>query len=416
MENDKYIAILLSKQIINNQVIYAPRRVINGDYRDNLFITKEGKEYSTLIAENNNDKEIVSFIIENEILKQVYQENNIKNIKRKYLDDVKKYIIINDKGDINFLYLGDRGKIIISPNDFSEHFVKHLNNPEDIEEFSPDVLYNNLKLKIYGQDEAIKKVFLGLSLQYIDSPISHKSNLIIDGDKGTGKSEIVNVLKDTMPNNVFVENLGDINFSFDSLFLSLYNLGEMKQKPILVLDNADKLLLSKNLSESKEAIRIIKHLMLGIDYKLKTNFGIINYSTKDFTIIILGDFSKRRLSGINNYVEGVPTELSKLTNYNIHMNPITSDIVYQKLMDGENGIFANYKKFIEGFNINLLIETKIVDKIIDEVMASNMHELNKIVEKCFEELIFELMTTDKQYYTAGISTKTVDNNKVYYLK
>src|SRR5574344_1490088 len=97
MENDKYIAILLSKQIINNQVIYAPRRVINGDYRDNLFITKEGKEYSTLIAENNNDKEIVSFIIENEILKQVYQENNIKNIKRKYLDDVKKYIIINDK-------------------------------------------------------------------------------------------------------------------------------------------------------------------------------------------------------------------------------------------------------------------------------------------------------------------------------
>ena len=43
MENDKYIAILLSKQIINNQVIYAPRRVINGDYRDNLFITKEGK-------------------------------------------------------------------------------------------------------------------------------------------------------------------------------------------------------------------------------------------------------------------------------------------------------------------------------------------------------------------------------------
>ena len=49
-------------------------------------------------------------------------------------------------------------------------------------------------------------------------------------------------------------------------------------------------------------------------------------------------------------------------------------------------------------------------------MKTNMHELDKVVEKCFEEVLFEIYTTDKSYQELTIDEKVLKNSKKYKLK
>lgn len=408
---EKFLAVLLDIKDAQDGKVYIPNGIVVGKKIDNRFIDKDNKEYHLIGEKDYDGTDLISFTISVSALEKIYDTDNLETIINNYIETVRKYFIVYNEEGYNFIY---NNEVVVSFSDFQSHFINELNNIEG--ELDYKVLYKQLSSRVFMQDEAIKKVFLALSLHYIDEDETEKAKVIIDGKRGTGKTEIINVLKECMPVSVLVEDLGDTNFSFDALFLSLLNTKNISKCPILVLDNADKIILSNDLYESNRAIKIIKHLMLDIDYKLKTETGTINYPTKDFSIIIMGDFSKRIGSVINDYKEGVPIELSKLTNYNIKMNPVTKELVYKKLFDKEYGSLAHYARYLDNFGIKLGVDNRIIDKIVEQVMRTNMHELDKIVEKCFEELIFEVLTSDNKYTEATITVKTLKNNKKYLLK
>lgn len=98
------------------------------------------------------------------------------------------------------------------------------------------------------------------------------------------------------------------------------------------------------------------------------------------------------------------------------MNPMTKELVYAKLMNEENGTFRHYANYIVGSGIKVNINIKLIEKIVNEVMKTNMHELDKVVEKCFEEVLFEIYTTDKSYQELTIDEKVLKNSKKYKLK
>lgn len=230
-------------------------------------------------------------MLNEEALNLLYGDEDINILKEKYFNDLKKYLILKNNETLQVLYSAENKSEIVTMEEFVNHFMANIGNNEEID-FDSKSLYDLLKKNVFEQDEAIKKILVALSFHYADVDNMQKVNIIIDGDKGTGKTTIVNCLKEKMPVSVIVEDLGDENFSFDYLFLSLYNDKNISECPILVLDNAEKLLLNKDLEVADQSINIVKNLMLGKDYMLQISSGVESYPTKDFVIILMGDFKK----------------------------------------------------------------------------------------------------------------------------
>ena len=232
-------------------------------------------------------------------------------------------------------------------------------------------LYN----KVFMQPEAIKKLVVGISTHYLDTEGIKKSNIIIDGKKGSIQNDIVSVLKDTLPAQVYYEDLSNENFSFDALFMSLANTGS-ELNSTLMLDNAESLLFNPNSYVSSSSENTLRDLMMGIDYKIITENGIINYPTKDMLIIIMGDFSRKPKCGYSSYFEGVPEKLSSLTNYNIKLRPMNRDMILLKLCHPENGLIPYYINFFAEHGISLEVSNSFIEEICKIALESVIDALN----------------------------------------
>lgn len=408
---NKTIAIIM-KQIMSddNKKIY---RANGMTFIDEETLTDENGIVYTSLFETDESENLISYMIDAKTLMELYGCDEQEAID-KYYETIEKYLVLINGEDKKILYNGENETALLTFEEYPTHLINHA-NPNNEDDFNPQRLYNALKNNVYGQDEAIKKITTALVLHYADVDENQKTSIIIDGDKGTGKTTIIETLKKALPVSVLVEDLGSPNFSFDNLFLGLYNSKNITPCPILVLDNADKLLLNKDIDLANTSIETIKKLMLGVDYKLAVNSGTINYPTNDFVIIVMGDFKKRLRCGIDNYVEGVPEKLSILTNYNIKMRPLNKEMVYGKLLDSNNGILKHYSNYLTELGVNLNVHKKCIDKIVNEVMQTNMHELDKIVEKCFEEALFEICIEEKECQKVYFDSKILKNSKKYKL-
>lgn len=406
----KLAAATLKLGIVNNdKKIYYPDEIVIID--ENTLEDKYGNIYCSIMEEDGIP---VGFITSLDSLKDLYNEEDIEVIKELYIDSLNSYNVIKDDNGFKIMYNGDPVEVL-SIEEYASHFVEHVLGNGSCS-FDVKKLYDALKENVFEQDEAIKKIVVALSLHYNDPTEKHKSNIIIDGSKGTGKTTIINTLKEVLPVNVLVEDMGDPNFSFDALFCSLHNRDDICSCPILVLDNADKVLLNNDVKYADESISTIKKIMLGVDYKLQTANGTINCPTDDFVIILMGDFKERNRCGICNTIGGVPKELSVLTNYNIKLNPMNKKLVLKKLLNDKNGVFMHYTNYLNQMGVSLNKSDALIDKIVNETLKTNMHELDKIVEKCFEDVLFELYTTDNTYSEVSINSNTLKDSKKYTIK
>lgn len=156
--------------------------------------------------------------------------------------------------------------------------------------------------------------------------------------------------------------------------------------------------------------------MMGVDYKIMTDSGIVNYPTKDLLIIIMGDFSKKVKSGYNSYFNGVPEKLSNLTNYNIKLKPMDKDMILLKLCHPENGLIPYYMNFFADYDINLTVSNTFIEEICNKVLNEKNANLDKIVSTAFEEAIFELLTSDDKFTNLHVNKRVLTNNKNYKLR
>ncbi|MDD5864999.1 MAG: hypothetical protein PUD07_00690 [bacterium] len=407
MDSEKQYAVVIKK--IKNGV-YKPIEIVNGILEDTSFICVNGKKYHSF---GSYERKLVTFILEESKLKMLYQIEDENILKEKFLNDIKNYYILNKNNEIYFLYKGNELELINS-DEIANHFIQtFINNDSNL--FTPKNLYNELKNNVFMQDDAIKKIVVAVSTHLFDSHEKSKGNIIIDGMKGSGKEEIIKVLKNNLPMDVFVEDLSNENFSFDLLFLSLANDNENHENAMLILDNADKLLLSSDRDVAQDSLNVIKDLMNGIDYKISASQGLINYPTNNLFIVIMGDFSKRGLCGINQYASGVPDKLSELSCYNIKLNPVSREMLKLKLCHPETGILTHYIDLIKSFCFDFNIDDDFIEEIIN-ISLTTGEDLDKVVKYALENAMFELFTSEEYHSSLNIGTRTLKNNHDYELK
>ena len=398
MDSEKQYAVVIKK--VKNGV-YIPIEIVKGNLEDTYFKCVNGKKYHSF---GSYERKLVTFILEESKLKMLYQIEDEKILKEKFLNDIKNYYVLNKNNEIYFLYKGNELELINS-DEIANHFIQtFINNDSNL--FTPKNLYNDLKNNVFMQDDAIKKIVVAVSTHLFDSHEKSKGNIIIDGMKGSGKEEIIKVLKNNLPMDVFVEDLSNENFSFDLLFLSLANDNENHENAMLILDNADKLLLSSDRDVAQDSLNVIKDLMNGIDYKISSSQGLINYPTNNLFIVIMGDFSKRGLCGIDNYASGVPDKLLSLSSYNIKLNPINREMLKLKLCHPQNGVLAHYTEFINSFGTQFTIDEELIDEIVN-ISLTTGEDLDKILKNALETKIFELLIGENDYSSIKIDKRTL---------
>lgn len=398
MDSEKQYAVVIKK--VKNGV-YIPIEIVKGNLNETYFKSENGKIFHSF---DSNDKKLVTFILDESKLKMLYDLEDEKILKEKFLNDVKNYYVICKDEEVYFLYKGNELELI-NYDEIANHFMQtFINNESNL--FTPKNFYNDLKNNVFMQDDAIKKIVVAVSTHLIDDHEKSKGNIIIDGMKGVGKEEIIKVLQKDLPMDVFVEDLSNENFSFDLLFLSLANDNENHENAMLILDNADKLLLSSDRDVAQDSLNVIKDLMNGIDYKISSSQGLINYPTNNLFIVIMGDFSKRGLCGIDNYASGVPDKLLSLSSYNIKLNPINREMLKLKLCHPQNGVLAHYTEFINSFGAQFTIDEELIDEIVNISLATG-EDLDKILKNALENKIFELLIGENDYSSIKIDKRTL---------
>ena len=396
MDSEKQYAVVIKK--VKNGV-YIPIEIVKGNLNETYFKCENGKIFHSF---DSNDKKLVTFILDESKLKMLYDLEDEKILKEKFLNDVKNYYVICKDEEVYFLYKGNELELI-NYDEIANHFMQtFINNESNI--FTPKNFYNDLKNNVFMQDDAIKKIVVAVSTHLIDDHEKSKGNIIIDGMKGVGKEEIIKVLQKDLPMDVFVEDLSNENFSFDLLFLSLANDNENHENAMLILDNADKLLLSSDRDVAQDSLNVIKDLMNGIDYKISSSQGLINYPTNNLFIVIMGDFSKRGLCGIDQYASGVPDKLLSLSSYNIKLNPVSREMLKLKLCHPQNGVLAHYTEFINSFGTQFTIDEELIDEIVNISLATG-EDLDKILKNALENKIFELLIGENDYSSIKIDKR-----------
>ena len=410
MENNLQIGVVLKKR----ENIYTPEKTIYGYFKEEekKFVDEDNTQYDIISSKKDN---AVAFVFDVEVLLKLYNTDK-ENLPIIFFKDISNYLIVENEDDIKYIFKGEAPEIL-EPNEFANHFVS-LVNGKNAEYFNLDTskeLCMGLYNKVFMQPEAIKKLVVGISTHYLDTEGIKKSNIIIDGKKGSIQNDIVSVLKDTLPAKVYYEDLSNENFSFDALFMSLANTGS-ELNSTLILDNAESLLFNPNSYVSSSSENTLRDLMMGIDYKIITERGIINYPTKDMLIIIMGDFSRKPKCGYSSYFEGVPEKLSSLTNYNIKLRPMNRDMILLKLCHPENGLIPYYINFFAEHGISLEVSNSFIEEICKIALENEHINLDKLVSTVFEEAIFEILTSDEQFTNLSVNKRVLKNNRNYILR
>ena len=201
----------------------------------------------------------------------------------------------------------------------------------NLDEVTPKSIKKNLDDWIIGQEEA--KITLSTALynhykrinqEEGEIPIE-KSNIILVGSTGSGKTSTVNALAKQLNLPLIVEDVtafsatgyvgGDVEDILKRLLDAANGDKELAQKGIVLLDEGDKIRrkagganATKDVNGEGVQQRLLK-LVEGGTYDIKTKKGVVKFNTKDVLFILGGSFE-----GIEKIIEKRLKEKSKINS------------------------------------------------------------------------------------------------------
>lgn len=345
MENKKLyinstdIAVLFKKEFIpeTTKLIYKPFKIIKGNLYDEecMFIDEFGNSYHHILEDfPGNCFGFRKSLLE---LKREYNTTDINIIKRKYLNEIKKYnyyaiateektfMIKEDKktqeitqfDDIDtqsvlaLILSNEYGAIYETTEEIEEETEKEQTNiekPNQTEEqvtinFNTHKLAQEIKNKVISQDEAIEKIVTTIWVNTRKKGIHN--NILLIGNTGVGKTEIFRNISKLLNIPFYQTSIADttktgyrgrsVNDILVELVLACEKDVKKAENAIVFLDEFDKKAADNseaNLNEGvqQELLTILEDgivtLNLGSDYIPE----IIKLNTKNITFIGAGAF------------------------------------------------------------------------------------------------------------------------------
>ena len=312
---------------------------------------------------------------------------------------------------------------------------------------------------IIGQDAQVRKIITSIykSLKFK----ALKSNILIIGKSGTGKTETIKQIAQRLHIPYTIEDAtkytqegyyGDdaIDMVFNLLENCNYDL-KRAENGIIVIDEID-----KKVGEGEHdvsGVEVLKSLLKIIEgTKIKVPLNLLNpldnrmsdFDTKKIIFIFLGAFSglenirKRRLNinqlgflasegengkKIDRYIKrdlieyGMPEEFVGRIDTIIEMNELSQESLALILKKSKLSILKKYQSELSEMGVSLSYDDKLYEYIAKESLSldTGARELSNTVNYVFENIIYDIMANPKKYHQCTLDLDIVHDNFKYKL-
>lgn len=444
MVDELQTAVLFTANIIEskNIIFLIPQKIIIGECNDDttyFFSYLDNKEYQNAddaVRENN----YISFYYNKTIgdLKSKYETDNLEELCEKYFEDLFDKVYYYDLNDENNFenYFMKSCSIEEFNNKFDLNFSYNISSEiEEEPEKELDPVTKNFKYikdvldkNILFQNEAKNQL---INILYDNAVLGEaKSNIIISGPSGVGKSEMLKLIEEvsTQPvlytkfNPNLVENAKDY---LDSLLLQSYYIGLSKEDKIvshtIIIDDFDN---DFNYLVASEVIdEITKFKQEGkrfVRYAKDSRNGLI-FNPKYTTFIICGNFNKvsrEKSVPINFFSDDsinyddlplTPNKEQLQTNYGfseesldyfcdfIDFKPLSLDKTKKIMMYSNKSLFKIYCKKLKEQGILVDISDETIDLICKKVYSkfSNIKNINNVISNVFKDIMVSSLNLDE---------------------
>ncbi len=452
--------------------VYTAEGVLIGKLsEDERYFTEyfTGIKYLNLdIANANEVNEGFRFVVRIKDLKSASLFKGVDNVYKSFWKDKEDKIYFysyNDKDEADFVYMevdefnnrlgtnlvvntteeinemidllldGDKEKV---ESYFEKHpeYLELIPNGQETKEYKIDKpiseTISEIKKYIIAQDEAIKKIVIAIYKNITFDNPSMKSNILMYGPTGSGKTAIINTLAKVFDLPVWIEDMtrftetGYKGADIDDILVNLYNNAEgnlaRAERSILFLDEIDKK-ASNDGDKSFNKGDVLKSLLKIVEggkFEVSINsYETVMFDTSKLTVIVGGAFTelyKKREAKKDTIVRGFGlTEEKEIQSSNkeitikdfekhgmpieflgrfktiVRLNELTLDDMITILKDSDLSALKNYKKVLKKEGIELVIPEEIYIKIAEKAYEyhTGARSLNIVVDRIFEPILYE---------------------------
>lgn len=319
-----------------------------------------------------------------------------------------------------------------------EKKTKIKNKSSKLDLLTPEDIYLELNNFVVGQDKAKKAMSIAVAnhLQRIYNPSIQKSNLLIMGPTGSGKTELVRSISKIVSLPYVVVDAttftaeGYVGEDVSSILVQLFEASEGKkniaERGIVFIDEVDKLASSKRSSENIGTIAVqqaLLKMMEGGMVKIypsgskKDNGTPILIDTSKILFICSGAFpgldeEDAPVIGLDS-LEKKKREIlntKKLQKYGLipefigRIPVLTSTETLSKkdliniLTEPENSLTSQYKNLFHNYGVNIEFSKKFLNEIAEEALKldTGARGLKTILEEKLEPLFFNIKNLSKK--------------------
>lgn len=318
---------------------------------------------------------------------------------------------------------------------------------------------------IIGQNEPVRQIITAIYKAIVFKSI--KTNLLIIGDSGTGKTETIRQILKVLNLPYTIEDAtkytqegyygADVEEMIYNLFENANQDIERAQNGVIVIDEIDKK-AGKGFSDERDVsgrevlnslLKIIEGTKISIDIDKEPY--IADFDTSNLIVIFLGAFSgleeirKKRLNtskaGFNLNKDTKPKQDTKLLKQDliryglpeefvgristiVEMNKLTKQDLASILRNSKLSIFRAYQRELRERGISLYYSGRLFERIAEKSLLTDTgaRELNNTVNYIFDRIIYEVLSNpDKypkrkhitKYKQCRLSLDIVNNNTRY---
>lgn len=301
---------------------------------------------------------------------------------------------------------------------------------------SPKIIYDRLSEKVIGQDKVKKAVANAVFMHYLktyrlyalDKPYGPKSNVLIVGPTGAGKTHVMKTLEDILPeipvlhlDATALTNYGFQGNSLESMLIDWKkNEGEAANFGIVFIDEVDKLCAPVQTNKHEDWNKTLQQGILKIVEGTVVREGGRNIDTSNVLFIFGGNFSelrKRLFSQLNR--RGIGFKAEKPLNIDlsrIHSELVQTGLIQElagristivevkeltrkdlkRILRDPHGPYYNYKDLFSILDESLNLSEYYMDKIIDIclVTKTGARGLQTALDEILEDKIFNIPDID----------------------